>query len=136
MLSEQECQTKFRCPECQKSMYSLKGSLQPIYICSHCGASLDEQTIKEIQTEENNGKKQSLILNLFPKQFMKKYTEFTSFSEFTYECSLFPESMDQLSRETITKIPQRKLDRYVKKHTCFSTWDQMFEKAVECYLKM
>jgi ribosomal protein L37AE/L43A len=139
MLSEQEYKTKVCCPECHESMYSLKGSLHPIYICSHCGMSLDEEKIIENQnrqTNENNQIKQSLLRNLFPKQFMNKYTEFTSFSDFINECSLFKEQIEHLSQETMTKIPERKLNRYVKKHTSFSTWDQMFEKAVECYLKM
>ena len=67
---------------------------------------------------------------------MKKYTIFDSFAEFINNCDLFCESYEQISQETIAEIPERKINNYVKENTKFETWDQMFEKAVEWYLKM
>ncbi|MBS3777765.1 MAG: hypothetical protein KGY50_00550 [Candidatus Thermoplasmatota archaeon] len=142
MFSEQECETKVHCPECNKPMYTLKDALSPIFICSHCGASVDKKTLDERGyqiNEMSNGSfngEQSLLRNLFSKQFMKKYTDFTSFSDFIKACEFFNDSLENLSKENIQKIPERKINRYVKQHTCFPTWDQMFEKAVEWYLKM
>lgn len=142
MFSEQECETRVRCPECNKPMYALKGALSPIFICSYCGASVDKKTLekrKNSQDNENNdgfNGEQSLLRNLFSKQFMKKYTDFSSFSDFIKECKFFNDSLENLSKENIQSVPERKINRYVKNHTCFTTWDQMFEKAVEWYLKM
>ena len=139
MLSEQEYKSKVQCPECGKEMYALKGSMNQIYICSHCGASIDQKTLDLIQNKDEknqNREERSLLQNLFSKQFMKKYTDFINFREFIKECNLFDVSLEGLSEANIENIPERKINRYVRKHTCFSTWDQMFEKAVEWYLKM
>jgi hypothetical protein len=140
MFSEQECESKIRCPECNEPMYALKGALCPIFICSHCGTSIDEHSIEKKQREEERVKKQNvnqpLLRNLFPNQFMKKYTNFTSFSEFILNCKLFNDTIDNLSKDEIANVPERKINRYVRKNTSFSTWDQMFQKAVEWYLKM
>ena len=139
MLREQEYETKIRCPDCSKPMYALKGAVSPIYICSYCGASIDQKTVrkqKERENRDNNGCKKSLLRNLFSKQFMNKYTEFNDFSEFIDHCNFFTNSIENISKETFCNIPERKINRYVREHTHFSTWDQMFEKAVEWYLKM
>ena len=139
MFNEQEYETKVRCPDCGKPMYALKGALNPIYICSYCGASIDHQTLqqkKEMTDCQNNGGKTSLLRNLFSNQFMKKYTDFKDFTDFINHCNFFNHSIESISKETLSEIPDRKINKYVRKHTCFSTWDQMFEKAVEWYLKM
>lgn len=139
MLIEQECETKIRCPDCSKPMYELKGAVSPIYICSYCGASIDQKTVeqqKERQNQNNADGKQSLLRNLFSKQFMNKYTEFNDFSEFIDHCDFFTNSIGNISKEDFCNVSDRKINRYVREHTCFTTWDQMFEKAVEWYLKM
>ena len=137
MLSEQECETKERCPECGNPMYMLKGAINPIYVCSQCGCSADEKTLEnQNQNQIDNKGKKTILRNLFPDQFMKKYTEFFNFSDFIETCDFFNDSLDNLTKESITNIPERKINRYVRKHTCFSTWNQMFEKAVEWYLRM
>lgn len=139
MNIEQECETVVQCPKCGKQMYELNGALTPIFVCSCCGESIDQKTLIEKQQQgsstRKNGKR-SLLLNLFPCQFMKKYTCFDSFSEFIDQCDLFDESFDEISKEKITSLPKRKINRFVKKNTKFETWDKMFEKAVEWYLKM
>jgi len=139
MDTEQESETSIRCPECNKPMYALKGALSPIYVCSCCGASIDEKKLflkKEDSTNQIDKHQKSLLQNLFSGQFMKKYTCFETFSDFISNCDLFSESLENISQEEIASLPDRKINRYVKEHTRFSTWDQMFEKAVEWYLKM
>ena len=93
MLTEQQCETEIRCPECNRPMYALKGALNPIFVCSYCGASIDEKTLFEKRGEssnQNNGEKKSLMENLFPEQFMKKYTSFDTFSDFINTFSSSP----------------------------------------------
>ena len=73
MLSEQEYKSKVQCPECGKEMYALKGSMNQIYICSHCGASIDQKTLDLIQNKDEknqNREERSLLQNLFSKQFI------------------------------------------------------------------
>jgi hypothetical protein len=139
MITKEECDPKIRCPDCNKPMYALKGALSPIFVCSYCGTSLDEKSIQLNQKrihDSNIDRSVPLLQNLFSGQFMKKYTDFDSFSEFINKCDLFYQSLDELSQETIAELPERKINRYVREHTHFKTWDQMFEKAIEWYLKM
>jgi DNA-directed RNA polymerase subunit M/transcription elongation factor TFIIS len=139
MLTEQQCESEIRCPECDRPMYALKGALNPIFVCSNCGASIDEKTLFEKRGKSANQpeeQKKSLMENLFPQQFMRKYTCFETFSDFIYHCDLFNESLEEISKEKMAELPEKKINRYVKKHTSFSTWNQMFEKALEWYLKM
>lgn len=139
MFTNEELQTQILCPDCKKPMYALKGADHPIFICSYCGASYDKQTLdKKMKQNQNepNGKDHNLLRNLFSPQFMRKYTNFKSFSEFIKQCDLFNDSIENISKDAIATLPDRKINRYVKKHTRFSTWNQMFEKAVEWYLKM
>lgn len=139
MIIEQECDPKIRCPDCDKPMYALKGALSPIFVCSYCGATIDEKSIRLNQKRINDSNQEDsvpLLQNLFSGQFMKKYTDFKTFTEFINNCDLFCQSLDELSQEIIAELPERKINRYVREHTRFKTWDQMFEKAVEWYLKM
>ena len=127
------------CPNCNKEMYSLEGALNPIYVCSHCGNSIDEKQCykkEESSNYEINEIGKPLLPDLFSGQFMKKYTAFNSFSEFIDNCDLFGQCMEEINKDIIAEIPERKINKYVKEHTRFDTWDQMFEKAVEWYLKM
>lgn len=138
MLEDPEYETIIRCPDCGKPMHQLEGTYQPIYVCSHCGASIDQKTVDERRKikKENEGNNGLLLWNLFSEPFMKKYTEFNHFKEFIDHCKFFNHCMGQISKETLADVPSRKINRYVRKHTCFTSWDQMFEKAVDCYLKM
>jgi DNA-directed RNA polymerase subunit M/transcription elongation factor TFIIS len=139
MFTQQESETEITCPDCEKPMYPLKGSNKPIFICSYCGASFDKRSLEKKKLEEqscNANEDQNLLRNLFSEQFMRKYTDFENFSDFIRDCDLFGDSIENCSKDAMTQLPERKVNRYVKKHTRFSTWDQMFEKAVEVYLKM
>lgn len=101
--------------------------------------SIDHQTLQqreEMADCQDNGGETSLLNNLFSNQFMKKYTDFKDFTEFIKHCNFSTESIESISKENLSNIPERKINRYIRENTCFMTWNQMFEKAVECYLKM
>ncbi|MBS3748922.1 MAG: hypothetical protein KGY65_07610 [Candidatus Thermoplasmatota archaeon] len=139
MFVEQKRKKEIRCPECNCPMYTLEGAVNPIYVCSSCGTSVDAETIEQNRQKSmdiENQEKSMLLNNLFSNQFMKKYTEFESFSAFIKQCSFLKESTDRISEENIIDVPERKINLYVQKHTCFTTWDQMFEKALTWYLRM
>ena len=102
MNTKDDCESSIYCPECNKQMYALEGALSPIYVCSHCGASIDEKQLQK--TDESLKNKDSdldkpLLHDLFPGQFMKKYTAFDSFSDFINNCELFGESIQEINKE-------------------------------------
>ena len=91
---------------------------------------------KKKEKSTNTNEKGYLIKRLFTDQFMHKYTQFTNISEF-FECCEFvkKENIESIC-DVIDHIPKRKWNAYIRQTTSFQTWDQMFEKAVELYLKM
>ena len=139
MFPEQEYEEIIYCPECRKPMYQLKETISEIYVCPCCGASLDEKRSEGYlykQKDCSNCEKQILFKQIFSDHFMKKYTDFNSFSEFINDFDILGRSIEKVLLKDITKIPEREINIYVNEHTRFSTWDQMFEKAVELYLKV
>ncbi len=126
------------CKECGSSMYRLSGSIQSIYVCPGCGFSADDEykEQQDLSQQKCSQGKQMLIENLFTNQFMKKYTRFPTLSEFLEACGFGKQEQATPAYQEIFKIPKRKWDGYIRKNTCFQTWNQMFEKAVEVYLKL
>jgi DNA-directed RNA polymerase subunit M/transcription elongation factor TFIIS len=126
------------CKECGSSMYRLSGSIESIFVCPGCGFSADVEYREQQDLSQQKGsqEKKVLIKNLFTNQFMKKYTRFPTLSEFLEGCGFVKLEESLLAYQEISKIPKRKWDVYIRKNTCFQTWDQMFEKAVELYLKL
>lgn len=136
MLSKAE--ETLKCRECGCSMYPLPGSIQSIYVCSKCGFSADDEYCKEQEalSKQCSNDQPVGIKNLLNDQFMKKYTHFPNLGTFIDNCKLLKKE-DYLSNfETITNLPKRKWDLYIKINTCFHSWDEMFEKAVGVYLKL
>ena len=130
---------KISCPECGKEMYRLSGSSEPIYVCPKCGNSIDNVYAEPDLFGKDNRKiseKKQLMQKLFPDYFMKKYTDFDTFSDFIHSCSFITCEIKDISNETFEHLPKGKWDRFVKKNTMFSSWDEMFEYAVERYLKL
>ncbi|MDG6229077.1 MAG: hypothetical protein QCH96_03835 [Candidatus Thermoplasmatota archaeon] len=128
----------FACKECGNAMNKLPGSIQSIYICPKCGFSAEEDMLfpKKKENTTNQNDNCYLIKRLFTDQFMLKYTQFANFSEFLGCCKFVKkENIDSIC-DVIDHIPKRKWNAFIRKNTCFQTWDQMFEKAVELYLKM
>jgi len=66
---------------------------------------------------------------LFDNSFMKKYTKATDISEFFKESGFKIDGVDDFD-----KLDQNKLNDWVRKHSSFSTWKDMFEKAVHEYI--
>jgi DNA-directed RNA polymerase subunit M/transcription elongation factor TFIIS len=121
----------FVCQNCKGKLYPLEGSVENIYVCESCGNSFDYETICENTTKANQ---QVPIYILFNKQFMRKYTNFSSFDEFINNC---PITLDEFSHGFDEKIPlkyPKKWDKYVKDTTVFSSWSEMFDKAIELHL--
>ena len=137
MIRNQKNISKIYCPNCGKSMKLLKESVSPIYICSYCGKSIELNNVnqKRFRNKDAIIKNKNLLEYLFSKNFMNKYTDFDSFNEFIKNCDFIDDSVEKLSQESF-KHCRRKLNRYVRKHTCFSSWDKMFEKATNRYLKI
>ena len=136
MVSNQKA--TFVCSECGSPMHRLPGSIQAIYVCPVCGFSVDEENIyqKEPEETDHSHDKQFLIKSLFTDQFMNKYTRFANLSEFFHSCHFVKEEQEEALDHILEIIPRRKLNAYVRKNTRFQTWDEMFEKAVEIYLKL
>jgi DNA-directed RNA polymerase subunit RPC12/RpoP len=131
---------KFQCEECGGKTYRLPGSITSIYVCSQCGHSFDckEITIENINNDENNDidAKQNLIVKLFTDQFMRKYTDFGTFNDFVKQYSDYQNQKSFSINNIGFSKSLRKWDYYVKKNSKFKSWNTMFEKAVERYLKM
>jgi len=139
MLFKKKKTNKFNCPKCGEHMKSLSDSDKPIYVCKACGCSITDnnEIINNKQRAANDlFEKQNLLEPLFSDAFMKKYTEFHCFEDFINECPYIESETPCATYKDIEHIPKRKLNGYVKIKTKFNTWDDMFETAVESYLKM
>ena len=133
------------CPECEGKMYLLPGSINSIYVCRNCGCSADSNSydirngeIKSKLAEESQNeslqKGKNCIKSIFPKGFMKKYTKYENISDFLKAGNIISESTEQITFDTFKKIRGYKLDQYIKKHTIFKNWDEMFDCATGRYL--
>lgn len=74
------------------------------------------------------------IEDIFTIEFMKRYTKSRNFGEFLDESGLTdPEEL--ITKEIFEAIPDKEWDKYISKHTSFSSWDDMLIKATEEYIK-
>lgn len=64
--------------------------------------------------------------DIFPREFMKKYTRFRSFKQF-----LQSSDFHIFTAEDLTQIPDDMLDSYVRRVTKFESWEAMLLKATE-----
>lgn len=67
---------------------------------------------------------------LFPDQFMQKYTDANNIEEFFANSPWEVESQDEFE-----DVSETELDEYVDNHSRFRTWGQMKEKAGEEFVK-
>lgn len=121
----------FVCQNCKGVLYPLEESVDNIYVCESCGNSYDYETIKD---SCDSSFKRVPIYALFNEQFMRKYTNFSSFDDFIEEC---PVAIGEFSNKFDESIPlkyPKKWNKYVKETTQFSSWNEMFEKAIEIRL--
>jgi len=144
-LEMEEQEKKWFCPGCKSNMYRLSGSSHLIYVCQKCGCSIEPEDIKvdskkadlkENQNAEDlsNGKK--CLENLFTDSFMKKYTDYENFTDFIISSELVPKELSSITYELFKKIPLRQLNEYINGNTIFESWDEMFSKATERYLRI
>jgi len=135
---EYQTEESFVCKECGGTMHRLPGSVQSIYVCRICGFSSDTDNMVVQKPKDTNDlhKKQFLMKNLFTDQFMKKYTRFPCLSDFLDACKLVKKGESELNYTLVEYFPKRKWNSYIRDNTCFETWNQMFEKAVEVYLRI
>jgi hypothetical protein len=125
---------KKTCKECNGTLYKLEESVIDTYVCSKCGKTYDLDEEKDQKVLRNISK--IPMYKLFPDPFMRKYTSFDNFGDFLSRCKFLKDDIfaDQLS--VIEDVNHRKLNGYVKKNTNFTSWDEMFEKAIDWYFHM
>ena len=75
-------------------------------------------------------KKEISFGELFPPDFMRRYTHASSIDDFISECGFKVETI-----EDFKAIPDDAFDAYVKSSTVFSSWREMEEKAHEEYIR-
>ncbi|NPV63624.1 MAG: hypothetical protein HPY61_13555 [Methanotrichaceae archaeon] len=78
--------------------------------------------------EENSGEHVIPFNNLFTSEFMNNYTDFDSIDNLI-RSSCFPIR----SSEDIENLPSDEWNRYIQKHTRFSSWDEMVQTAAKEY---
>ena len=122
------------CSFCQGELYKLDGCSIETYVCSNCGKTYQSQ--EENQSTDFHKKNNVPIFKLFSDAFMQKYTEYKSFNDFLSNCNLIDAEVFEDPLFCIEDVDSRKLNNFVKKKTSFSSWYQMFEKAIEWYLHM
>ena len=86
-----------------------------------------EDVAKEIEELEN--KLDVSFDNLFNESFMQKYTLYGTWSEL-----LSKSGFGVKNNEDFKKIPNKKLNRYIRKVTSFKNWEDMLNKATEIYM--
>lgn len=82
-----------------------------------------EKNAKELDGEHTLSGK-----DLFPSSFMQKYSNVSSLQE------LFP-GYDVSSDATFSKIPSSVVEKAVKEHTNFNSWDELKKEAAKAYVK-
>ena len=123
---------KLICQSCKGLLYPLEESIEKLYICESCGNSFDQNELIDKNLHKNSSK--APIYTLFNDRFMQKYTNFNSFIDFLEDCPIEIENNNGVFDENVVLKNPRKWDRFVKTHTIFTSWNEMFEKAIEIRL--
>ena len=90
-----------------------------------------EKQLKKLQKNAKElGKQKTVPLGqLFPEQFMRKYTAFATISDF-FESGGFRIE----TQEDLDAIPEDSLNLHVSTSTKFKNWKEMGEEALSQYL--
>ncbi|OYT29861.1 hypothetical protein B6U98_00960 [Thermoplasmatales archaeon ex4572_165] len=123
---------KLICQSCQGLLYPLEESIEKLYVCESCGKTFDHNELID-KNLHNNGSKAPIYM-LFNDRFMQKYTNFDSFIDFLEDCPIEVENYLGAFDENIVLKNPRKWNRFVKTNTIFTSWNEMFEKAIEIRL--
>ncbi|EDK32558.1 hypothetical protein [Clostridium kluyveri] len=86
-----------------------------------------EDMSKEIEELEN--KLDVSFDKLFNESFMQQYTSYKTWNEL-----LSKSGFGVKNDEDFKKIPNKKLNRYIRKVTSFKNWEDMLNKATEIYM--
>jgi len=128
---------KLNCPHCGKEMYQLSGSSTSTYVCPECGRSVDAEYVRSDcnQSPDSSGGEIS-IDKLFNNAFMEKYTNYDNLTDFIINSELVPKDTLVVTHEIFENIPSEEFDEYIKSHTIFDSWIDMFDRATSRYLKV
>ena len=131
------------CPNCSKKMFKSKDEADTLCYCKECGCQINIEEIGYLNKPHGTDKKihekidsgRSYVAKLFNPRFMKKFTKFENFNEFILSSDLIPKSVCPVTYDIFKKIPKDKLDQYVRTHTRFQSWDEMFDSATSKFLR-
>ena len=123
---------KLICQSCRGLLYPLEESIENLYVCESCGKTFEHNEL--IDKNLHNNASKAPIYTLFNDRFMQKYTNFDSFIDFVEDCPLEIKNYQGTFGENIVLKNPRKWDRFVKTHTIFTSWNEMFDKAIEIHL--
>jgi hypothetical protein len=90
-----------------------------------------ERQLKKMQkgVKELERTKEIPFEDLFTANFMRRYTDYGTISDFLDNCG-YPAN----TTEEFSAIPDAEFDKYVAANTRFSTWEKMLEKATDDYI--
>lgn len=77
--------------------------------------------------EKMSGDNEVSSKDLFPDSFMRKNTEFSSFSKLL-------EAVGVTDNDSFEKLPEEQLDKLVSQKTRFSSWENMKKEATGDYV--
>ena len=93
----------------------------------------DNSGFKKLKKNLKEIKEKVPIEKLFTPMFMKKYTKSCNFEKFILKSGLV-NSEKEVTLEALRAIPDDDWNKYILKHTSFSSWQDMQEKAWEEYM--
>jgi len=94
---------------------------------------LDDSGFNKINKNIKEMKEKVPIEKLFTPFFMRKHTKSCNFEEFILKSGLV-NSKKEVTLEALRAIPDDDWNKYILKHTSFSSWQDMQEKALKEYL--
>ena len=124
---------KLICQSCQGLLYLLEENVEKLYVCESCGKTFDHNDLIDKNPECNESK--APIFTLFNDRFMQKYTNFDCFLDFLEDGPIeINEQYHGTFDDNIVLKNPRKWNNFVKAETIFTSWNEMFEKAIEIRL--
>jgi len=134
---EEKKKEKLNCPDCGEKMYSLSDSSTSTFVCPECGCSVDAEYFNSDCNRSTDSSDDEISIDkLFNNVFMKKYTDYDNLTDFIIDSELVPKDILVVTHEIFENIPCEEFNEYVRSHTIFNSWNDMFNKATVRYLKV
>ncbi len=128
---------KLNCPDCGNKMYQLSDSSTSTYVCPECGRSVDAEYVRsDCNQSPDSSDGEISIDKLFNNAFMKKYTDYDNLTDFIINSELVPKDTLVVTHEIFGNISCEEFDEYIRSHTIFDSWNDMFDRASSRYLKV